>query len=214
MSTVAVTPAGGFAGKVALAASGLPSAMTAAFATNPTTGASVLTLSASSAATAKTTIITITGTSGSLSTTTQLTVTVQPAPSFTLADSPGALTIVAGSSGISTVAVTPAGGFVGKVALAASGLPSGMTAAFATNPTTSTSVLTLSASSTVPPGAATVTITGTSGALAKTTKLTLTVEASNGHGGGGDIYWGDCLALAALLLARSCNRESRAKSDR
>ena len=215
-STITVTPNGAFTGMVTLAASGLPSGVTATFATNPTSGTSGLTLSASSAATTGTTTITITGTSGSLSATTQLAVTVQSAPSFTLADSPGALTIVAGSSGTSTITVTPTGGFAGKVTLAASGLPSGVTATFATNPTSGTSGLTLSASNTAAPGSAIVMITGTSGALAETTRLTVTVKAFSGGsgGGGGDIYWGDCLALAVLLLARSRNRESRAKGDR
>ena len=38
--------------------------------------------------------------------------------------------------------------------------------------------------------------------------------SKSGGGGGGDIYWGECLALAALLLARSRNRDSRALGRR
>jgi hypothetical protein len=38
--------------------------------------------------------------------------------------------------------------------------------------------------------------------------------SGSGGGGGGDIYWGECFALAALLLARSCNSDSRAKGQR
>jgi len=78
--------------------------------------------------------------------------------------------------------VTPAGGFTGSVTLTASGLPGGVTAAFATNPTTATSVLTLTASSTATTGAATVTITGSSGTLTATTTIALTV-APAGTGG-------------------------------
>src|ERR1700728_3690734 len=100
-------------------------------------------------------------------------------PSFTLSDSPSSLTITQGSSGNSTITVTDVGGFTGSVTLAASGLPTGVTAAFGTNPTSGTSVLTLTASSTATTGAATVTITGTSGSLTATTKLALTVNASS-----------------------------------
>ncbi|HEX8811950.1 MAG TPA: S53 family serine peptidase, partial [Terracidiphilus sp.] len=75
-------------------------------------------------------------------------------PSFTLSDSPSSLTITQGSSGTSTITVTDVGGFTGSVTLAASGLPSGVTAAFGTNPTTGTSVLTLTASGTATTGPA------------------------------------------------------------
>src|SRR5580698_4024430 len=100
-------------------------------------------------------------------------------PSFTLSDSPSSLSITQGSSGTSTITVNDAGGFTGSVTLAASGLPSGVTAAFGTNPTTGTSVLTLTASATATTGAATVTITGTSGTLTATSTVALTVNASS-----------------------------------
>jgi subtilase family serine protease len=180
-STITVTPSGGFTGSVTLAASGLPSGVTAAFGTNPTTSTSVLTLTASSGATTGTSTVTITGTSGSLTATTTLalTITATGTPSFTLSDSPTSLSITqGGAGGTSTVTVTDKNGFSGSVTLAASGLPSGVTAAFGTNPTTSTSVLTLTASSTATTGTSTVTITGTSGSLTATTTLALTVTAA------------------------------------
>jgi hypothetical protein len=59
-------------------------------------------------------------------------------------------------------------------------LPSGVTAAFATNPATSTSVLTLTASSSAATGSSTVTITGTSGSLSATTTIALTVSSGGG----------------------------------
>jgi len=168
---------GGFTGSVTLAASGLPSGVTASFGTNPTTGSSVLTLTASSTATTGSSTVTITGTSGTLSATTTITLTVntKPTPGFTLASSPSSLTINQGSSGTSTISVTDVGGFTGSVTLAASGLPSGVTASFGTNPTTGSSVLTLTASSTAATGPSTVTITGTSGTLSATTTIALTV---------------------------------------
>jgi subtilase family serine protease len=180
-STISVTDVNGFSGSVTLAASGLPSGVTAAFGTNPTTGTSVLTLTASATATTGTSTVTITGTSGSLTATTTLALTVNATatPSFTLSDSPSSLTITQGTSGTSTITVTDKNGFTGSVTLAASGLPSGVTAAFGTNPTTGTSVLTLTASATATTGAATVTITGTSGTLTASTTLALTVNASS-----------------------------------
>jgi hypothetical protein len=110
--------------------------------------------------------------------TASVTLTVNPAPSFTLTDSPGSLTIVQGKSGTSTVTVNNANGFTGSVTLAASGLPSGVTAAFATNPTTGSSVLTLTASSTATLGSATVTIKGTSGSLTASTTVALTISCT------------------------------------
>jgi hypothetical protein len=180
-STITVHPAGGFTGSVTLAASGLPSGVTATFGTNPTTSTSVLTLTASSTATTGTSTVTITGTSGSLTATTTIALTVNAAatPSFTLSDSPTSVSITqGGAGGTSTITVTDKNGFTGSVTLAASGLPSGVTATFGTNPTTSTSVLTLTASSTATTGTSTVTITGTSGSLTATTTIALTVNAA------------------------------------
>src|SRR6476646_3892854 len=102
----------------------------------------------------------------------------QTTPNFTLAASPSSLTVTQGTSGNSTVTVTPSGGFTGSVTLSASGLPSGVTASFGTNPTTSTSVVTFTASSTATTGTSTVTITGINGTLTHTTSVSLTVNAT------------------------------------
>ena len=99
-------------------------------------------------------------------------------PSFTLTAVPSTLTVSQGSNGTSTITVVPANGFSGSVTLSASGMPSGVTAGFSPNPTTSTSTLTLTASATAALGTSTVTITGTSGSLTATTTVTLTVTAS------------------------------------
>ena len=103
---------------------------------------------------------------------------VNPAPSFTLGASPASLSVAQGASGKTTISVTGQNGFTGSVALAASGLPSGVTATFATNPTTGSSVLTLTASSTATAGTATVTIKGTSGSLTASTTIALTVSCT------------------------------------
>lgn len=98
-------------------------------------------------------------------------------PNFSLSASPSSLSVNQGSSGTSTITITPSGGFTGSVTLSASGLPAGVTAGFGTNPATSSSVLTLTASSTAATGTSTITITGTSGSLTHTTSVTLTVSA-------------------------------------
>ena len=110
-----------------------------------------------------------------------LPVTVTAGPTFTLSANPSSLSIARSSNGTSTITVTPQNGFSGSVSLAASGLPSGVTAVFNPNPTTTTSTLTLTASATATLGTSTVTITGTSGSLTANTTLSLTV--TNGGGG-------------------------------
>lgn len=181
--TITVSPLNGFTGSVALSASGLPAGVTASFSPSSTTGTSTLTLSASSTATTGTSTVTITGTSGSLTHTTTLSLTVNPsapAPNFSLSASPTSLSITQGASGTDSVSVTALNGFTGSVALSASGLPAGVTASFNPASTTSSSTLTLTASSTATTGPATVTITGTSGSLTHTATLNLTVNASGG----------------------------------
>jgi hypothetical protein len=181
-STITVTPSGGFTGSVTLSASGLPTGVTATFGTNPTTGTSVVTFTASSTATIGTKSVTITGTSGTLSHTTSISLTVNATatPNFSLSASPSSLSVTRGSSGNSTITVTPSGGFTGSVTLSNSALPSGVTASFGTNPTTSTSVLTFTASSTATTGTSTITITGVSGSLSHTTTISLTINAAGG----------------------------------
>ena len=186
-STITVTDVGGFTGSVTLAASGLPSGVTASFGTNPTTGTSVLTLTASSSATTGSATVTITGTSGTLTATTTIALTVSSSssPAFSVSASPTSVTVTQGASGTSTIAVTSTGGFDSATTLSASGLPSGVTASFSTNPVTppangsATSTLTLTASASATVGTATVTITGTSGSTSRTATISLTVNASS-----------------------------------
>src|SRR5207247_6879878 len=96
----------------------------------------------------------------------------------TLSASPGSLTVTQGSSGSSTITVSPQNGFTGSMTLSHSSLPSTVTAAISSNPTATTSTLTLTANPTATTGTVTLTITGTSGTLSKTTTLSLTVAAA------------------------------------
>ena len=97
---------------------------------------------------------------------------------FILSVLPSTLNVAQGGNGMSTFTVADIGAFTGSVSLAASGLPSGVTASFNPSSTTSTSILTLAASGSATTGTATVTVTGTSGSLIQTAKLNLSVVAS------------------------------------
>lgn len=186
--TITVNGQGGFTGSVSLAASGLPSGVTASFSPTSTTGTSTLTLTASGSATTGTATVTITGTSGSVVATTTIALTVNAAstPNFSISASPATLTVTAGSNETSTITITSQNGFSSATTLAATGLPNGVTAAFSSNPVTpaangsATSTLTFTAAATATVGTATVTVTGTSGSLSHTTSIALTVSSSLG----------------------------------
>jgi regulation of enolase protein 1 (concanavalin A-like superfamily) len=177
-STISFAPQGGFSGSVSLAASGLPSGVTASFNPTSTSTTSTLTLSANSTAAAGTANVTIAGTSGTLTGSTTLTLTVNAAPNFALSAAPSRVSLTQGSSGGSTITVTPQNAFTGTVNLSASGMPSGVNAFFSPASTTGSSTLTLAASSTAATGGFTITVTGTSGSLTHTAAVTLTVTAA------------------------------------
>jgi len=184
--TVNLTRTGGFTGAVALTAEGLPTGVTAAF--NPasaTANTSTLTLTAAATAATGNSTITVRGTATGQTDKTatfQLTVTAATAGNYTLSLNPATLTVQQGTNGTSTVTITRTGGFAGNVDLTASGLPTGVTAAFNPASTTgNTSTLTLTASATATTGAATVTVKGTATGLAdQTAALALTVSAPAG----------------------------------
>jgi subtilase family serine protease len=95
---------------------------------------------------------------------------------FTLSGSPTSLAVVQGANGSTNITVADTNGFNGSVTLTASGLPSGVTAAFSPNPTASSSTLTLTATATAATGAATITVKGVSGSTTASTTITLTVN--------------------------------------
>jgi hypothetical protein len=181
--TIAVMDVSPFSGAVTFSASGLPGGLTASFSPASSASSSVLTLTASGTATAGSSMVTITGTSGSITATTTIALTVTVGGSFTLTPSLSSVSVLPGTSVSDTIAVTDLGGFIGSVTLAASGLPSGVTAAFGTNPTTGSSVLNFTASSSATTGTATIAIQGTStgtssGTLSATTNIALTVSST------------------------------------
>jgi hypothetical protein len=109
-----------------------------------------------------------------------VTVTVVQGADFSLTANPTSVSVAQGGTGTSSITVVPQSGFTGSVNLAATGLPTGVTAAFNPNPTTTTSTLTFTASGTATKGTSTVTVTGTSGGLTHTATIQLTVTAGGG----------------------------------
>ena len=100
---------------------------------------------------------------------------VEAGPDFGLSASPTSVLVIQGNSVTTSVTVNQQNGFSGSVTLSATGLPSGVTAVFSPNPTTSSSTLTLSATATATAGTVIVTILGESGSLTNATTLSLTV---------------------------------------
>jgi len=99
--------------------------------------------------------------------------------SFTIAASPGSLTIVQGNQGTSTITTTATGGFNSAIALSASGVPSGTTVSF--NPSTipapgsGTSTMTITVGVSTAAGTYPITVTGNGGGVQQNTTVTLTV---------------------------------------
>jgi uncharacterized membrane protein len=151
-----------FSGSVHLSVSGLPAGVTASFSPNPAAnGSSTLTLQVSSTAPLGQFNVTVTGVSGSQTASTTFPITIY-APTFTVSIY-GGVVLGQGTTTTATAQINPEYGFAGNVSFAVSGLPKGVTASFAPNPTTQQTTLTLTASSTALLGQYNALLTGTSG---------------------------------------------------
>lgn len=95
---------------------------------------------------------------------------------FSLTASPASQAVVPGNAVKYTLTITPSGAVSGKVELAVSGLPAGASAAFSPNPASSGSTLTVSTATSTAPGTYPLTVAATSGALTRTTMVTLVVS--------------------------------------
>jgi len=182
--TATVTPFNGFSGTVSLTVSGCPANTTCTLnptsVTVPPAGSSTLTVQTSSTTAGGTYTLTITGKSGTLSHSTSVTLVVV-VPSFSISSGTSSQTIAAGASAKYPLTVTPINSFSGNVSLTVSGLPANSTGSFSPNPVTVTAPKSSSSTFTVltrkktPAGTYTLTITGTSGTVKQTVKVTLGV---------------------------------------
>ena len=180
--TVSVAPLNGFTGSVSFSTGSLPLGVSASF--NPTASASstTLTLTTASSTPPGTYTITVNGLSGALNHTLSLTLVVNAAPpvagDFSIAASPPTLAVSHGSNGSYTITVTALNGFTGPVSLSVSGLPGRTNARFSPSTIAGSGATTLlvSPNKKVPPGTYPVTITGTSGSLAHSASVSLTIN--------------------------------------
>jgi subtilase family serine protease len=159
----------GFSGAVVFTTSALPTGVTVGFTPStisaPGSGVSTLAIAASNSASVGVYSITVTGTSGSVKATAVVSVTVGSPSSFTLVATPAGLTLAPGTSGISSIKITPGSGFTAAVALSAS-VPPGITVQLssASAPRSGGSIpMTMKVGPTVAAGTYHITVTGTGG---------------------------------------------------
>jgi hypothetical protein len=112
-------------------------------------------------------------------------------PDFSVAAGPSSQTITRTQAATYSVTVTRVNGFTGPVSLSASNLPAGATASWRLNSgsvstgsitvpaTQTTASLIVQTTSATPTGSRTLSITGTSGSLARSTSVTLTVQTTS-----------------------------------
>jgi hypothetical protein len=190
-TTLTVTPQNGFTGTVGLSlAAGqdqVPQGLTLSPGSVQVSGFGPvnqpLTLSAQPTTPTGAYRLKVRATSGSLTREADLTVVVTaPSPDFTLALNPTSLTVQQGSSGQTTLTVTPQNGFTGTVSLSLVGAPGGVTLS-PTGVTVSGSApvaqpLTLSVDESVAPGTYPLQVQGTAGGHVRRANLNLTVTAA------------------------------------
>ena len=138
-----------------------------------------MTLTATASAAAKVTSFSVVGTSGTVKATLAISVTIATPANFSVAPLPGNLTVVPGGKGVLAVTATAINGPLGSVTFSASGLPSGITAAFSPLNASGVYLATFSATSSTVAGAWKVTITATSGSYSHAIAFSLAVVAAS-----------------------------------
>ncbi|MEU7873573.1 glycosyl hydrolase family 18 protein [Dactylosporangium sp. NPDC049140] len=132
---------------------------------------------------------------------------------FSIAASPSAATVTAGSSATSTISAAVTSGSAQTVALTSSGAPAGVTVSFAPTSigTGSSSTMTIATSSSVASGTYPITVTGTAASGQHTTTYTLTV---GGTGGTSTAYEAEASSStlaggAAIVTCSACSGGAR-----
>jgi subtilase family serine protease len=184
--TVGVSESGSAENAVSLAATA-PAGISVGF-SSPTVvpgSAATVTVTAGSTAAAGAHTITLTGTDDSGSQTLNYALTVTQPPTLTLTAGSGSVAVVQGASNHLSLTASTGGSFLGSIAFSASGLPTGVKAAWSANPveaassaSTNAVTLTLAASPRTPAGSFSVTITASGDGLTSTQKVKLKVEKS------------------------------------
>jgi hypothetical protein len=173
--TLAIGALNGFTGSVSLSTASLPSGVTASFSPASATAPSKLTFTPGTASSPGTCNVVVNGVSGSLKASTSIALTIT-VPSFALSVQPVTLALPRGESAAALATITALNGFNSSVAISAAGLPAGVTTLMGTalNGVIPVNFL---ASPTAVAGSYPITLTGVSGSLSATAKLTLVVVA-------------------------------------
>lgn len=153
--------------------------------TNASNGSNIAaaTISATSILAPGSYAVTVTATDGTLVRTDTISLLVTAstvAPGFTLSPATVMAPVAQGASVPITLSLASVGAYQGTVTLSLGGMPTGVTGSFSTTTIANgsgSSVLTLSAASSVAVGNATVTVTATDGTLSQTSTITLGVTA-------------------------------------
>lgn len=178
--TVTITRLNGFAGAVSLSLAGLPAGATATWSENPAAGsAATLSVLTNAATPAGSYPLIVTGVSAALTRTASATFVVNLPPDFGISASPASLSVGRSKSGSYAVSVQSLNGFAGPATLSVSGLPSGASASFSTNPVslaagaTGKSTLKVTGGRTM--GTFTLTIAGTGGGIKHSLQVVLQI---------------------------------------
>jgi len=182
--TVQVVPSAGFGGPVNLSVIGVPSGATANFSPTSITGRGSSTLSVNTSGLIVTSYpgiypLTVKGTSGTLTRSGNTVNLIVNSPGdFSLSASPTSFIVPKGSSGQSTITVSPSGNFVGAVNFTVAGLPGPNVTAISPTPVngSGSTTLTVQATSTAGTSTSKLTITGTSGTIVHSTVVTVSVQ--------------------------------------
>ncbi len=169
----------GFTGLGTLTVTGLPTGVTSSVIPGPFSNGTTVTFTAAAGApvTTASVPVTVTVTSGSLSHSVIVQLNVSPASTgsgdFTIHDVQGYVYLSPGTSQTNNVDITPINGFTGSVTFSITGLPTGVTASFAPNPATTSTIMTLTAAPGAPvtSGPTILQVTGTSGSLVHTSPV-------------------------------------------
>ena len=170
------TTNGSFTSNVVLSVSGLPMCATAGFspASLNGSGSSTLNITTSTNTPGGTYTLKIIGTGGGLTRSTTVTLDVA---GFLLSALPASQNVPTNGTSSFTVGIAYTNGYGGIVDLSVDGLPSGAVANFspAAISSSSNSILTVTASPSMPPGVYPLTVTATDGSLAQTAAVSLNV---------------------------------------
>ncbi len=161
---------------VSLGVGGLPAGVTAHFTPNPTFGNSTLIFNATATSVSGVYPLTVSGSVGNISHTYPITLVVgnTTAGGFGLSATPLFRSVSRGSSTTYSVVVTPTGGFSSPITWVVAGLPSGVAVAISA-PQAPSINLGITIPSGVKAGAYLLTLTGSSGSLAASVSVTLTI---------------------------------------